>query len=56
MVKWFNDANGFGLIMPDAAGADLYAHFGGIQSTGFKIMCLQHRADSAGRRRPMIPG
>ena len=42
-VKWFNDAKGFGFITPDAGGADLFAHFGDIQSEGFKSLSENQR-------------
>ena len=42
-VKWFNDAKGFGFITPDAGGADLFAHFQDIQSTGFKSLAENQR-------------
>lgn len=43
VVKWFNDSKGFGFITPDGGGADLFAHFQDIQTTGFKSLAENQR-------------
>ncbi|WP_426318194.1 cold-shock protein [Pseudoduganella sp. R-43] len=43
IVKWFNEAKGFGFITPDAGGPDLFVHFQDIQATGFKSLAENQR-------------
>jgi len=38
IVKWFNADKGFGFIMPENGGKDLFAHFSEIQGSGYKSL------------------
>lgn len=37
-VKWFNNAKGWGFILPKAGGSDIFVHFSAIQGTGYKSL------------------
>ena len=37
-VKWFNNSKGFGFIIPNEGGDDVFAHFSQIQMDGYKTL------------------
>jgi len=37
-VKWFNNAKGYGFILSDSGGEDLFAHYSSIQTDGYKTL------------------
>ena len=37
-VKWFNNAKGYGFILPEGGGEDLFAHYSSIVMDGYKTL------------------
>ncbi len=37
-VQWFNNAKGWGFIIPEGGGEDIFVHFSSIQGTGYKTL------------------
>lgn len=38
IVKWFNNAKGFGFITSDSFEGDIFAHFSVIEGEGYKTL------------------
>ncbi len=54
-VKWFNAEKGFGFIMPDSGGKDLFAHFSEIQGSGYKTLEENQRVSFVAGQGPKGP-
>ena len=37
-VKWFNNAKGWGFIIPEGGGEDIFVHFSAIHGTGYRTL------------------
>lgn len=37
-VKWFNNAKGYGFILPDEGSGDLFAHYSAIDMEGYRTL------------------
>ncbi|MGS2722176.1 cold shock domain-containing protein CspD [Porticoccus sp. GXU_MW_L64] len=37
-VKWFNNAKGYGFILPEEGEGDIFAHYSAIEMDGYKTL------------------
>ena len=44
-VKWFNNAKGYGFILPEEGGEDLFAHYSSIEMDGYKTLKAGQQVD-----------
>mgnify|MGYP000567770031 CR=1 FL=1 len=52
VVKWFNDAKGFGFITPDEGGDDLFAHFSEVTGSSSRRLIAGQRVEFELKRGP----
>lgn len=54
-VRWFSEQKGFGFIIPDDGGADLFAHYSALRAGGYPSLKQDQRVEfevRAGTRGP----
>lgn len=44
-VKWFNNAKGWGFIVPEDGEEDIFVHFSAIQGKGYKTLTAGQSVD-----------
>ena len=44
-VKWFNNAKGFGFILPETGSDDIFAHYSAINMEGYKSLKAGQRVE-----------
>ena len=37
-VKWFNNAKGYGFVVPESGGDDIFVHYSSIQMDGYRTL------------------
>ena len=59
-VKWFNNAKGYGFILPESGENEVFAHYSAIEMDGYKTLkagqpvCFEAEAGPKGLHATMI--
>jgi CspA family cold shock protein len=52
IVKWFNDAKGYGFISREGRGEDVFVHYSAIEGGGFRSLQEGQRVEFAVEQGP----
>ncbi|MEU3561348.1 cold-shock protein [Kitasatospora sp. NPDC006786] len=54
-VKWFNAEKGYGFIVPDVPGPDVFVHYSAIVGTGYRTLREGERVEYQVEQTPKGP-
>ena len=52
IVKWFNNAKGYGFVTPDDGEQDVFVHFSAIDMEGYRTLKEGQRVEFEGEQGP----
>ena len=54
-VKWFDEAKGFGFIVPEDGGSDVFVHYSVIEGKGFRTLTENQKVEFEAKAGPKGP-
>jgi CspA family cold shock protein len=55
VVKWFDEAKGYGFIAPDDGDGDVFVHYSSIKGKGFRTLAQDQRVEFDSKVGPKGP-
>ncbi len=52
LVKWFNEAKGFGFIAPEDGTSDVFVHYSAIEGKGWRTLAENQKVQFEAKKGP----